>query len=256
MTPPVAELAEDAVAHLLPRPGFETIDRPEFFFEAGRHRASMQRLRLGNVEAAVAWSRDQCACREIGRCEWWVGWSATPADLAQRLVTLGFVPDEEEATLAGMSIDHEPPRAPQVDVQRIETLEQQLAALEVDWETWGLPESQRVSRRAYERERFDPDGTVHHFAAYEDDRPVGFGRAIDMDAGVALMGGAVLPAKRRRGVYRALIHARWQHAVARGTPLLVVQAGRMSAPVLEGLGFERHGTLSLYLDPAVASSRS
>jgi GNAT superfamily N-acetyltransferase len=246
--PTVAELAEDAAAHVLPRPGFETIRRDDFFFEAGRHRASMQRLRLDDVEATVAWARDECARRGITRCEWWVGWSATPADLADRLIELGFVPDDEEATLTGMSIDHEPPAAPHVDVRRIETIEQQLAALEVDWEVWNLPEAERVSRRAYEHERFDPTGTVHHFAAYEEDEPVGFGRAIDMDRGVALMGGAVLPSARGRGVYRALVHARWEHAVARGAPLLVVQAGRMSAPVLTGLGFRSHGTIRLFVD--------
>ena len=65
------------------------------------------------------------------------------------------------------------------------------------------------------------------------------------------MGGDVAPSARRRGVYRALVHARWEHAVARGTPLLVVQAGRMSAPVLTGLGFQSHGMLQLFVDPAV-----
>jgi GNAT superfamily N-acetyltransferase len=252
--PTVAELAEDAAAHVLPRPGFETIHRDEFFFEAGRHRASMQRLRLDDVGATVDWAREECARRRVARCEWWVGWSATPTDVAQQLVDLGFVPDDEEATLTGMSIDHEPPAAPHVDVRRIETLEEQLAALEVDWDVWAMPEQERASRRAYEHERFDPHGTVHHFAAYENDRPVGFGRAIDMDAGGALMGGAVLPAARGRGVYRALVHARWEHAVARGTPRLVVQAGRMSAPVLDGLGFVRHGELQLFVDPTVQAT--
>ena len=38
-----------------------------------------------------------------------------------------------------------------------------------------------------------------------------------MADGVALMGGAVLPEARGRGVYRALVHARWQYAAARGT---------------------------------------
>jgi GNAT superfamily N-acetyltransferase len=69
-----------------------------------------------------------------------------------------------------------------------------------------------------------------------------------MEAGVALMGGAVLPEARGRGMYRALVRARWDHAVARGTPLLVVQAGPMSAPVLDGLGFERHGQIRLFAD--------
>ena len=69
-----------------------------------------------------------------------------------------------------------------------------------------------------------------------------------MADGVALMGGAVLPEARGHGVYRALVHARWQYAAARGTPLLVVQAGAMSAPVLDGLGFERHGEIHLFTD--------
>src|SRR2546428_212566 len=73
-------------------------------------------------------------------------------------------------------------------------------------------------------------------------------RGIHMEEGVALMGGAVLPEARGRGVYRALVRARWDHAVARGTPLLVVQAGPMSAPVLDGLGFQRHGEIRLYAD--------
>lgn len=248
MEPTVAELAEDAVVHVLPRPGFETIRRNDFFFEAGRRQASMQRLRLDDVGATVAWARAECRRRGVERCEWWVGWSATPTDLAQRLVDLGFVPDDEESTLTGMSIETEPPAAPHVDVRRLETIDQHLAALEVSWDVWELPEEQRVTRREHERERFAPDGNVHHFAAYEDDRPVGFGRAIDMQHGVALMGGDVAERARRRGVYRALVHARWEHAVARGTPLLVVQAGRMSEPVLTGLGFESHGTIQLFME--------
>jgi len=106
-------------------------------------------------------------------------------------------------------------------------------------------------RRAREIARFDAmraTGTVHHWAGFLDGKRVGIGRAIDMDDGVALFGGAVLPEARGHGVYRALVHARWEHAVARGTPLLVVQAGPMSRPVLAGLGFEAHGEIELYCD--------
>jgi hypothetical protein len=49
------------------------------------------------------------------------------------------------------------------------------------------------------------------------------------------------------------VRRRWEHAVDRGTPLLVVQAGDMSAPVPERLGFVRHGDVRLYVDPRVAS---
>jgi GNAT superfamily N-acetyltransferase len=55
--------------------------------------------------------------------------------------------------------------------------------------------------------------------------------------GVNLFAAGVLPDARGRGVYRALIRARWDLAVDRGTPALTVQAGQMSRPVLESVGF-------------------
>jgi GNAT superfamily N-acetyltransferase len=149
-----------------------------------------------------------------------------------------------------MTSSVEPPLVDGVQIRRITTIEEQLAALEIDWAVWGVPPADWPQRAASERGRFDPDGPVQHFAAYIDDQPVGFGRGIDMCDGVGLMGGVVLPEARGRGVYRALVRARWEHAAARGTPLLVVQAGDMSAPVLERLGFIRHGELRLFSDPS------
>jgi hypothetical protein len=67
-------------------------------------------------------------------------------------------------------------------------------------------------------------------------------------AAAILMGGSVLPAARGRGVYTSLVHARWQDAVDRGTPRLVVSAGAMSAPILERLGFEPIGQVRLLRD--------
>src|SRR5206468_8394543 len=40
---------------------------------------------------------------------------------------------------------------------------------------------------------------------------------------------------------RALVKARWDDAVARGTPLLVTHAGALSRPILGRLGFSRSG---------------
>lgn len=251
--PSLEELAEDTVVHLPPRPGFHAVDRGDLVLETSVHRALVSRLRLGDVDEAVAWTRDRARAAESPRLEWWVGWNATPADLPERLLARGFEPDDEEAVLTGMTCSVEPPAAPDVEIRRITTLAEQLEALEVDWAVWDISPEERVLRRTTEEKRFasiETLGVVHHFAAWADGRPVGFGRGIDLDDGVALMGGAVLPAYRRRGVYRALVRARWDHAVARGTPLLVVQAGHMSAPVLEGLGFVRHGDIRLFVDRA------
>jgi GNAT superfamily N-acetyltransferase len=239
------QLAENTGAYLLPRPSYETVVTDGYTFVAGPRNAWVLEIREPNVE----WARDEARRRGISLVEWWVGWSA-PASLADNLLGLGLVPDDEPV-LTGMSCATEPPAAAHVDVRPIETKEQYLEAIAVDWEVWQTPEDERARRREIEVDRFDAEhaaGTAHHWAAYDDGRPIGFGRGIDMEDGVALMGGAVLPESRGRGVYRALVRARWDHAVARGTPLLVVQAGPMSAPVLDGLGFERHGEIRLFAD--------
>lgn len=247
---PLDELAEDTAVHLLPRAGVEMVERPGFVFEAATTRAAVHRIRLGDVEAAVEWTRDEAFRRGIPAVEWWVGWRATPDDLEDRLFALGLVRDETPV-LTGMTSTVEPPTVDGVEVRRIATIDEQLAALEIDWAVWGIPMAERAQRADTERTYFDPSGPLHHFAAYLNGRAVGFARGIDMDEGVALMGGVVLPEARRRGVYRALVRARWEHAVARGTPCLVVQAGDMSAPVLAGLGFRSHGEVRLYSDGQV-----
>ena len=249
MTPTLEELAEDTAVYLLPRAGFDQIDRGEFFFEAGPLRAAVHRIRLTDVEAAVAWTRDEGRRRRVGTVEWWVGWHAAPAELGERLPALGLAPDDPPV-LTGMTCEVEPPSGPaEVDVRLIETIDEQLAALEIDWDVWRVQGDERAKRREIERGRFEALRAVsQHYAAYLDGQLVGFGRSEFMDTGIALMGGAVLAEARGRGVYRALVHARWKHAVRRGTPLLVVQAGPMSEPILTGLGFESHGELRLYVD--------
>jgi GNAT superfamily N-acetyltransferase len=69
-----------------------------------------------------------------------------------------------------------------------------------------------------------------------------------MPSGINLSGSSVLPAARGRGVYRALVAARWDEAVERHLPALTVQAGVMSAPILERLGFESVGTQLVLCD--------
>src|SRR5439155_1062145 len=141
------------------------------------------------------------------------------------------------------------------DVRTVTTLEEYLTALEIDWEAFGVPPAEREERRAQDAELW-PEmrdrGVAHHYIAYLDGRPVGFGRGMFAPGAVVLLGGAVLPEARGRGVYKALVRARWDAAVARGTPALVVQAGQMSEPILERLGFEPLGTVHLLVDELTA----
>jgi GNAT superfamily N-acetyltransferase len=94
----------------------------------------------------------------------------------------------------------------------------------------------------------DPANPGRQWNARLEERVVGSASAVLCDAGVSLFGGAVLAEARGRGVYRALVNARWQAAVERGTPALTVGAGRMSRPVLERLGFEFIASIPMYVD--------
>ena len=81
-----------------------------------------------------------------------------------------------------------------------------------------------------------------------DGDPVARASAAFGEHAVSLFGGATLPEARGRGAYRALVAARWEDAVARGTPVLVTQAGRMSQPILAQLGFRPVCEIRVLLD--------
>jgi hypothetical protein len=44
------------------------------------------------------------------------------------------------------------------------------------------------------------------------------------------------------------VRARWDDAVGRGTPALITQAGRMSVPILERLGFFEVARITVLID--------
>ena len=94
----------------------------------------------------------------------------------------------------------------------------------------------------------DPEGRFLKYLAYVDGEPVAQATAAFSEHGVTLFGGATLPQARGRGAYRALVAARWQDAVARGTPVLVTQAGAQSRPILTRLGFREVCEIRVLVD--------
>ena len=226
MTPD--RLAEDLLAYLPPSTMFDPVPADGCVHVFGREVLWVTQVRRLDVDAARAAARE----RGVPRIEWWIGPSA-PAGTVDELLAAGLVPDEVP-TLTGMTCSAAPPAVDEVEVRPSDTAE----AAEIEHAVWG----------GEARPQREPDPAIHLFAAVVDGRVAGVARAVDFDGGVALLGGAVLPELRGRGAYRALVRARWEHAVARGTPLLAVQAGELSAPVLDGLGFVRRADLSLFVD--------
>jgi streptomycin 6-kinase len=86
------------------------------------------------------------------------------------------------------------------------------------------------------------------YLAWVDGEPAARAYAAYTDHGLLLFGGATLSGARGRGAYRALVRARWEDAVARGTPALVTHAGAMSRPILRRLGFEEIAEIWILLD--------
>lgn len=211
------------------------------FFGPHRTFTSVFALRLDPDGVGDALEEVRAKAREhrAHSVKWWVGPDAEPPDLVRRLRASGVVPCDEPRVTA-MALLHEPP-APDtpVAVRRVRTIEELREAEEVGLEAFQSNEEERRAFRENIEDAWALQGRyVSGFAAYLDGRMVGSARSAYIDDAVLLIGGAVLPDARGRGAYRALVQARWDDAVERGAPALIVHAGSMSRPILERLGFE------------------
>jgi GNAT superfamily N-acetyltransferase len=259
MIPPaVRELAEDPAAYAPAPPGFERVLNERYSLMLGPYpeMTMAQRLRLdaAEVEATVAEVRGLAAGHDRDFVTWWLTDSTTPTDLEQRLLELGMTPAAmplNEPTYEAMALTRAPEAASaEVEARIAADLEEFTTATEVAFDAFGHPEEQRELQRdllpvLYELHR---EGLATRYLCLVDGKPVASALAVFADAAVMLLGGAVLPEARGRGCYRALVRARWDDGVARGTPALVVQAGAMSRPILARLGFERVATMHVLVD--------
>jgi GNAT superfamily N-acetyltransferase len=244
---PILELAENANSYtpLGPTDEREFNDRYVLWMgrgdEPGWNVAQRFRLRADEVEAVREEIHARLRAKGRTGCTWEVGTHATPPDLVERLLALGLVDDEPTPLAVGMVLTAEPTHGtPGVEVRRAETDEEHLAAAQIAAVAFGSPMPTEASRER------DPNNVV--YLAYVDGEPVARGSASFSEHGVTLFGGSTLPEARGRGAYRALVAARWEDAVARGTPVLVTQASPMSRPILAQLGFREVCEIRILLD--------
>lgn len=213
-------------------------------------------LAAENVQAAVDEVRAAARSRGKSLVVWWIA----PEDdaLAEPLERAGLVNEDTpgfEAVENAMALTAPPAGSDRPDgvvVTQVASIEDFAAADHAIAEAFEMPQEMREQAAASRTERyrdFAASGDeVHMFIASIDGRVVGAANAIAGSAGVNLYGGSVVADARGRGVYRALIRARWELAVARGTPALTVQAGRMSKPIAERLGFQLVAPARIYVD--------
>ena len=255
------ELAEEPGVWTPPGPETEVVDGDGYRVVVRGRSATVERIRLGGGDVARALEETRQLARERGleRMVWWTGELSTPDGLAEHLTELGLTPDPDAPALTTVAITS-PPRGraaePEVEVRRVTDLDVFLSALEVDWEVWGLDADARQRRRARAPEHWEAlagDPRMEHYLALVDGEPAGFARVVFSAWAGVLLGASTLAHKRRRGVYTALVQARWEDAVARDAPRLTTAAGPMSTPILERLGFERIGGVRLVRDGVVGT---
>jgi len=209
-----------------------------------------QRLRLMPETIDSTVEDVHALLRERGRsaCTWEIGSSATPSDLAEQLRARGFV-DDRDPYAVGMVLTAPPPAQPEgVEAREARDFEEFKAAQRVAEEAFGGDVGMDDAQLRARYEEKLATGLWTTFIALVGGEIVASASSTYVDGAVTLNGGAVLPQARGRGAYRALVAVRWADAVERGTPALVTQAGAMSRPILERLGFRAVAEITILLD--------
>ena len=211
------------------------------------------RVEADDVEGLLAEVHDRVPPEKT--LTWWLDPDTRPADLYERLLELGLRrPKDGGGLLHALACNEAPPPgAADVEIVRVDTFEDHLAATEVMWDAFATPPDRRTAQAPHLRVEFEAarDAEVPiTFLARVDGEAAGVGRSIYSDRGVFLIAGAVAEWARGRGVYRALVRARWDDAVARGTPALVTEAlPGTSYPILKRVGFVAVCTIRRLEDP-------
>jgi hypothetical protein len=220
------------------------------FFGPNRVFTTVWPFRLDDPEAAVEEVRAAARGRGVTEVDWWVAETAEPPGLVERLGELGVHPDERDPHVTGMAMLEPPPEIAGVVARPVASADELRRATEIDLVAFEASDARRESALANVADEWQTREGVHSrtFLAFAEGEPVGAGRSAYVEGASLLVGGSVLSHARGNGAYRALVRARWDDAVARGTPFLLVHAGRMSGPILRQLGFQPLLTSTVLVD--------
>jgi len=254
-----AAVAENGFGYVVTTPGEVRETRPDVILTHSPtpmpEFGSACRVRFGpSVDGPVMTVREWFAARGRERFVWFVGPTTTPTDLERRLLDLGAEPNPGGSEMVAMVLDREPPPSPaDIELRRVETFADYAAMWEIRFEGFGMPDEERDAIRATLPERWAAtadDPSRWGYLALVEGVPVAEGSVRRTVHGpLWLAGGVTLPWFRGRGIYRALVRARWDDAVRLGADALVVNAiVDTSGPILERLGFRAVGRIRLLAD--------
>jgi len=209
----------------------------------------------GELEHVIEAVRRLLRAEGRERAIWFVPEAVSPGGVAQQLLALGLQPNDMPGAdkRHALMVCHEepPPGPPEVVARPAATFEEFLAAQLVVADSFGQDEKWRegLVQRAKRYWPFQATpGGLETFVALVDGEVVASAAARFGRHAAYLAGGGTRPDSRGRGAYTALVRARWDAAVERGTPALTVGAGAMSRPILQRLGFSIVGWEDCLLD--------
>jgi GNAT superfamily N-acetyltransferase len=266
--PSLQELAEEPDHYLsdmpppaqrIIRPGFTIILSPS----PSQSATSRLRTTADGLDDTIAEIRQEL--REAGytRNVWHVGPSCRPQGLSRALRARGFVPatrPPHEPASTAMALATAPAissASAGIEARLVRNVDEYREVMRIAMAAFNeSPEDAAAWYEAVPKLWGAHDGVNRYtHMAFLDGKPVGFGFATTCRNGVLLGGSGVLEEARGRGIYRALVAARWDEAVRLGKDGLIIHAGSMSRPILQKCGFETVCEIELLEDMVFSQSR-
>jgi GNAT superfamily N-acetyltransferase len=165
----------------------------------------------------------------------------SPPDLKERLESCGFEIGEAESIVV-LDAEHVPSELRQPvthDIRRITDPKQIEEVMVVQDEIWQTDKDSLARRQLVHEMEHTPE-SLSVYVVYVSNRPVASAwiRFTKGSRFSSLWAGSTLPDFRRRGIYTEMLSVRVHEALERGKRFLTVDAGPMSRPILEKLGFQ------------------
>ena len=180
---------------------------------------------------------------------WWVMPDDYPSDLRARLVTQGFVPEEEQPAMA-IDLNHlgpVPELPPGIVIEEIrerEGLVEHMRLVAVGFE---LPsEVETAFRMAVEELPVGPSTPVRCFVAREQGRPVGTSLVVLAGRAAAIFDVVTVPEARGRGIGTLVTDVALRAARDAGQRIAILESSPIGYNVYRRLGFAEYGQIAHY----------
>jgi GNAT superfamily N-acetyltransferase len=205
-------------------------------------------LRGTRLDRLIARQRDYFAARGES-VEWKAYGHDQPPDLTDRLQAAGFVPEDEETVLVGLTAQMavEPVLPDGIVLRRVTSEADMHRIADMESAVWDTDRN-RTAGQLTRQVAASPDNIVVLIAEAAGQVVCAGWLTFQPGADFAgLWGGATLREWRGRGIYHALVARRAQLAAARDVRYLQVDASSDSAPILRRLGFQALTTTTPYV---------